>query len=65
MEFLSQWKSPNAPRGPIEIDPATRDVVQTVYVSKVQKINGKPMSVIIDKVPNVKDQWKVLNPDAK
>ncbi len=62
MEFLSHWKDPNAPRGPIAIDPETRDMVQTVYISKVEKVGGKPMGVVIDKIPDVKDQWKVLNP---
>lgn len=65
MAFLSHWKDPNAPRGPIAIDPTTRDIVQTVYVSKVEKVDGKPMSVVIDKIPNVKDQWKVLHPKIK
>jgi branched-chain amino acid transport system substrate-binding protein len=31
-----------SPRGPIMIDPATRDVVQTVYLPKVEKVNGQP-----------------------
>src|SRR6185436_6307769 len=28
MAFLSHWKDPDSPRGPIMIDPETRDVVQ-------------------------------------
>src|SRR6266699_2578464 len=28
MEFFKKWKNPNSPRGPVENDPATRDVVQ-------------------------------------
>ena len=37
------------------IDAATRDIVQTVYVRKVEKVNGKLANVEFDKFPNVKD----------
>jgi len=47
-----KWESP---RGPISIDPATRDIVQTVYVRKVEKVGGKLVNVEIAKIPNVKD----------
>ena len=32
MAFLSHWKDPDSPRGPIMIDPETRDIVQNVYI---------------------------------
>jgi branched-chain amino acid transport system substrate-binding protein len=44
-----------SPRGPIEIDAATRDVVQTVYIRRVEKVEGKLVNVEFDKVENVKD----------
>jgi branched-chain amino acid transport system substrate-binding protein len=44
-----------SPRGPMTIDAATRDVVQTVYIRKVEIVNGKPWNVEFDKVENVKD----------
>ncbi len=47
-----KWQSP---RGMISIDPATRDIVQTVYVRKVEKVGGKLVNVEIAKIPNVKD----------
>jgi branched-chain amino acid transport system substrate-binding protein len=47
-----KWTSP---RGPMMIDPATRDPIQTVYIRKVEMIDGKPWSVEFDKVDNVKD----------
>ena len=47
-----KWESP---RGMIAIDPATRDIVQTVYVRKVEKIDGKLINVEIAKIPDVKD----------
>jgi branched-chain amino acid transport system substrate-binding protein len=49
------WESP---RGPISIDPDTRDIVQTVYIQKVEKKNGHLVNVVIDKIPNVKDPVK-------
>ncbi len=47
-----------SPRGPIEIDAATRDVVQTVYIRRVEKVGGKLVNVEFDKVENVKDPGK-------
>ena len=32
------WESP---RGPISIDPETRDIVQTVYIRRVEKVGGE------------------------
>ena len=49
------WESP---RGPISIDPETRDIVQTVYIRRVEKVDGKLVNVDIDKVENVKDPVK-------
>ncbi len=46
------WQSP---RGPMSIDPETRDVVQTVYIREVKDVGGKLQNVIIDEIPNVKD----------
>jgi branched-chain amino acid transport system substrate-binding protein len=34
-----------SPRGPISIDPETRDIVQTVYLRRVEKVNGELRSV--------------------
>ena len=47
-----KWESP---RGPIAIDPDTRDIVQNVYIRKVEKVGGAIVNVDIDKVENVKD----------
>jgi branched-chain amino acid transport system substrate-binding protein len=46
------WESP---RGQISIDPDTRDIVQTVYIRRVEKVDGKIQNVEFDKVENVKD----------
>ena len=48
----------DSPRGPIEIDAATRDVVQTVYIRRVEKVEGKLVNVEFDKVENVRDPGK-------
>jgi branched-chain amino acid transport system substrate-binding protein len=46
------WESP---RGPISIDPVTRDIVQTVYIRRVEKVAGHLVNVEFDKVEKVKD----------
>lgn len=50
-----------SPRGPIEIDAATRDIVQTVYIRRVEKVDGKLVNVEFDKFDNVKDPAKEAN----
>ncbi len=47
-----------SPRGPISIDPATRDIVQTVYVRKVENVNGQPYNIEFDQFTNQKDPGK-------
>ena len=47
-----------SPRGPITIDPETRDVVQTVYIRKVEKTGGGLYNVEFDRFPDQKDPGK-------
>jgi branched-chain amino acid transport system substrate-binding protein len=49
------WESP---RGPISIDPETRDIIQNIYVRKVDKVNGELFNVEFATIPNVKDPVK-------
>ena len=49
------WESP---RGPISIDPNTRDIVQNVYIRRVEKVGGASQNVEFDKIENVKDPAK-------
>jgi branched-chain amino acid transport system substrate-binding protein len=55
MKVLSnmKWESP---RGPISIDPASRDIIQSMYIREVKKVNGKlvnqPVGVLKDVQPN-------------
>jgi branched-chain amino acid transport system substrate-binding protein len=57
MEVLKGLKLAS-PRGPISIDPATRDIVQTVYIRKVEKRGSEYWNVEFDKFPDVKDPGK-------
>lgn len=47
-----------SPRGQIQIDPETRDIVQTVYIRRTQKVDGKLVNVEFDQYNNVKDPAK-------
>ena len=51
----ASWMSP---RGPISIDPDTRDIVQNEYVRKVEKRDGALYNVEFETIPNVKDPYK-------
>jgi branched-chain amino acid transport system substrate-binding protein len=59
MAALKAWKFAS-PRGPISIDPATRDIVQNIYVQKVIKKGDRVGIEVIDTIPNVKDPCKEL-----
>jgi len=47
-----KWLSP---RGPMSIDPQTRDVVQNIYIRRCEMKDGKLWNVEFDKVENVRD----------
>ena len=49
------WTSP---RGPISIDPQTRDIIQTIYIRRVEKVANKLQNVEFDQVANFKDPGK-------
>ncbi len=46
------WMSP---RGPMSIDPATRQTIQTIYLREVKMVDGKPWNIEFEKFENVKD----------
>jgi branched-chain amino acid transport system substrate-binding protein len=50
-----KWESP---RGPISIDPETRDIIQNVYIRKVEKKNGQLWNVEFETFKDVKDPGK-------
>ena len=51
----AKWMSP---RGPVEIDAETRDIVQNMYVRRVEKKDGGLYNIEFDTVPMVKDPYK-------
>lgn len=53
----AKWESP---RGPVSIDPATREIVQNVYMRRVEKIDGKLGNKAFHTYPAVKDPWHEL-----
>ncbi|MFC0239727.1 ABC transporter substrate-binding protein [Rhodopseudomonas telluris] len=50
-----KWESP---RGPISIDPETRDIVQDIYIRKVEKVDGELYNIEFAKFDAVKDPGK-------
>jgi branched-chain amino acid transport system substrate-binding protein len=50
-----KWESP---RGPVSIDPETRDIINPVYIRRVEKVNGEVQNVEIAKFDGVKDPVK-------
>jgi len=62
MEMFKNYTNPNSPRGPISIDPATRDIVQNEYLREVRKVGGQLANVELETVATaLKDPWKELN----
>ncbi|MEJ1156801.1 ABC transporter substrate-binding protein [Prosthecomicrobium sp. N25] len=49
------WTSP---RGPMSIDPQTREPIQNIYIRKVERVGGELWNVEIATTPNVKDPAK-------
>jgi branched-chain amino acid transport system substrate-binding protein len=47
-----KWESP---RGPISIDADTRDIVNTIYIRRVEKVGAGLRNVEFDRIENVKD----------
>ena len=44
-----------SPRGPMQIDQETRDIVQSIYIRQVRKVGNELRNVELDMVPNVRD----------
>ena len=59
MAIFKSWKFANSPRGPISIDPETRDIVQNEYLREVRKVGGQLANVELETfAAAVKDPWK-------
>ncbi len=61
MAALKGWKF-DSPRGPIMLDPETRDIVQNEYIREVKRVDGQLANVEFETIPMVKDPFKALNP---
>ena len=61
VDFM-KGKKLDSPRGPIMIDPNEREVIQNVYIRKVEKVNGQLENVDIATIPMFKDPWKQDHP---
>jgi branched-chain amino acid transport system substrate-binding protein len=64
VKLMSNMKF-DSPRGPIMIDPETRDIVQNVYLRRVVAQGDRLVNKNFDTIPMVKDPWKVWNPEKK
>jgi len=61
MEIFKHFKDANSPRGPIAIDPETRDIIQPEYLREVRRVNGKLENVELETLSQAeKDPWKEL-----
>jgi branched-chain amino acid transport system substrate-binding protein len=56
------WESP---RGPMQIDPETRDVIHNIYMRKVEKVNGELWNVEFATVEAIKDPVKAAMKEKK
>jgi len=62
MDLLKRYTNPNSPRGPISIDPDTRDIVQNEYLREVRRVGGQLANVEIETIATaLKDPWKEFN----
>ena len=48
-----------SPRGPMTIDPETREVIQNIYIRKVERVDGELYNVEFETIPNYKDPSKL------
>ena len=64
IDFM-KGKTLRSPRGTIMIDPEEREIIQNVYIRRVEKRDGKLVNVDIASYPMVKDPWKIDNPVKK
>ena len=60
-EALRRVKLPDAPRGPLELD-KYGNVIQNVYIRKVEKVKGVLQNTVIGTIPHVSQFWK-YNPE--
>jgi hypothetical protein len=47
-----------SPRGPVTLDPDTREMIQNIYIRKVERVGGELYNVEFATIPNYKDPSK-------
>jgi branched-chain amino acid transport system substrate-binding protein len=57
MDVIKGWTH-ESPRGPIRIDPETRDIIQNVYICKTERVAGRLENVVMETYEGVKDPGK-------
>jgi branched-chain amino acid transport system substrate-binding protein len=50
-----------SPRGPVTVDPATREMIQNIYIRKIARVDGELYNVEFATIPNFKDPSKLKN----
>jgi branched-chain amino acid transport system substrate-binding protein len=50
-----------SPRGPVTVDPDTREMIQNIYIRKVERVGGELYNVEFATIPNFRDPSKVKN----
>ncbi|MBB5393787.1 MULTISPECIES: ABC transporter substrate-binding protein [unclassified Herbaspirillum] len=45
----------DSPRGPVKVDPETRELIQNVYIRRIEKVNGKYVNKPFKTYPAVRD----------
>lgn len=63
LEYLRNWSGKNSPRPDMRIDPETRDIVQPIYMNRVESVDGELRNVTFETMPPLKDPWKTFNPE--
>jgi branched-chain amino acid transport system substrate-binding protein len=62
MQLIKSYKNQTSARGPIQIDPDTRDIIQNEYLREVRKVGGQLANVELETLATqYKDPWKEFN----
>lgn len=61
MAVIRGWSTEASARGKILIDPEERDIVQNMYIRRVERLPNGLGNVAFETIPMVKDPWKLLN----
>jgi branched-chain amino acid transport system substrate-binding protein len=60
--LLKGWQNPDSPRGPITIDAETRDIVQNLYLRRLERVDGQLRNIEVENLGPIKDPWVRFNP---